>query len=171
VVVLAYLREHPCVDCGEVDPVVLEFDHLGDKRDAVGALASEGHGERVLLAEIAKCEVVCVNCHRRRTVARRGRCPPSSRARSRNRAFVQEWLRRHPCADCAEADPVVLEFDHVDTKRAPVSTLVRGECSLEVIADEIARCVVRCANCHRRRTAARAGHHRHVAALSSEPPS
>jgi 5-methylcytosine-specific restriction endonuclease McrA len=65
-----YLREHPCVDCGETDPVVLEFDHLRDKCFGVGQGFRDRSWQSVL-DEIAKCEVVCANCHRRRT-ARRG---------------------------------------------------------------------------------------------------
>jgi hypothetical protein len=68
--VLDYLREHPCVDCGEPDPVVLEFDHLRDKIDNVSKMASLKRPWTVILAEIAKCEVVCANCHRRRTAVR-----------------------------------------------------------------------------------------------------
>jgi hypothetical protein len=65
-----YFRKHPCADCGEVDPVVLEFDHLDDKKFNVSEGLRNRNWESVL-AEIAKCEVVCSNCHRRRT-ARRG---------------------------------------------------------------------------------------------------
>ena len=65
-----YLREHPCVDCGETDPVVLEFDHLREKLFGIGQMLAD-RPWRDVLAEIEKCEVVCCNCHRRRT-ARRG---------------------------------------------------------------------------------------------------
>jgi hypothetical protein len=66
----AYLCEHPCVDCGESDPIVLEFDHLRDKVANISKLASTKRPWKVILEEIAKCEVVCANCHRRRTAER-----------------------------------------------------------------------------------------------------
>lgn len=65
-IVLDYLTEHPCVDCGESDLVVLQFDHQGDKAANVSTLITRASAER-LLAEIAKCHVVCANCHTRRT--------------------------------------------------------------------------------------------------------
>ena len=68
---------------------------------------------------------------------------------------VLSYLTQHPCIDCGESDPLVLEFDHRDpaTKRAEVGTLVRRGASLQRIVEEIVLCDIRCANCHRRRTA------------------
>jgi hypothetical protein len=51
--------------------VVLEFDHLRDKLFSVGQDLSRRSWSSIL-AEIEKCEVVCANCHRRRTARRRG---------------------------------------------------------------------------------------------------
>ena len=68
---LEYLLEHPCVDCGETDHVVLEFDHLRDKAYNVSRLLL-GYSWSRILEEIKKCEVVCCNCHRRRTFSRQG---------------------------------------------------------------------------------------------------
>ncbi len=68
---IEYFVTHPCVDCGETDPVVLEFDHLRDKLFDIGQKLAVRSWTSVL-AEIEKCEVVCVNCHRRRTARRRG---------------------------------------------------------------------------------------------------
>ena len=59
------------MDCGIADPVVLEFDHVGEKRFDVGK-GFEAYGWNRVLEEIASCEVVCANCHRRRTAERRG---------------------------------------------------------------------------------------------------
>jgi hypothetical protein len=61
----------PCADCGERYPsYVMDFDHLhGDKLANVSSLKTASL-ER-LLGEMHKCDVVCANCHRLRTVARR----------------------------------------------------------------------------------------------------
>ena len=69
---MEYLSTHPCVDCGETDIVVLEFDHLGkDKKlDDVAHMIPRGYSLDKIKKEIAKCEVVCCNCHRRRTYTR-----------------------------------------------------------------------------------------------------
>jgi hypothetical protein len=69
--VVDHLRSHPCVDCGEDDVMVLEFDHLRDKLFGI----ARGVADRSLQAlryEMAKCEVGCANCHRRRTAIRGG---------------------------------------------------------------------------------------------------
>ena len=71
VMLVEYLRAHPCVDCGEEDVLVLEFDHLGGKAFSI-ARGFRDRSLQALLAEMAKCEVVCANCHRRRTAARGG---------------------------------------------------------------------------------------------------
>jgi hypothetical protein len=71
VYLVEFFREHPCVDCGESDPIVLEFDHLADKRFEIAKGIRDRKWSDVL-DEIAKCDVVCANCHRRRTALRAG---------------------------------------------------------------------------------------------------
>jgi hypothetical protein len=68
---VTFLRENPCVDCGEEDPIVLEFDHLREKRFSISE-GLQGRRWQDVLDEIAKCEVVCANCPRRRTAKRGG---------------------------------------------------------------------------------------------------
>ena len=57
-----YLLEHPCVDCGETNPIVLQFDHQRDKEYEVSDLMRNVNKDRLML-EIQKCEVRCANCH------------------------------------------------------------------------------------------------------------
>jgi hypothetical protein len=171
--VLERLRNEPCVDCGEDDAVVLEFDHLTEKAREVAALVSGAAPLALIEVEIAKCEVVCCNCHRRRTYRRRGvdRSPGSTQRitrwrRRRNIEWLYSMLGASKCVDCGVADRLVLEFDHIGRKRANVMDLAWDEYGIETIELEIANCEIRCANCHRRKTAARGDHFRHRAMTS-----
>ena len=74
-----------------------------------------------------------------------------------NRVLVYTYLSEHPCVDCGENDPAVLEFDHVGTKYRDISLMTRAGFAWTTIEAEIAKCVVRCANCHRRKTAREQG--------------
>jgi hypothetical protein len=167
--VIQILRSGACADCGLADPAVLEFDHVGPKWTEVGKLVREAYRLERIKAEIANCELVCANCHRRRTARRirSWRVDPDWRTsrctrplRRRNLLFLVDYLREAPCIDCGERDPVVLDFDHVGPKRAGVVQLAGRESSLASLEREIGQCEVRCANCHRRRTIVEQEHFR-----------
>lgn len=72
--------------------------------------------------------------------------------RIRKKEAVYKYLRENSCVDCGEKDTAVLEFDHIYGKSDNVSDLVRRRASLKRIFEEIKKCEVRCANCHRRKT-------------------
>ena len=56
-----------CVDCGEKDPICLDFDHRNPEEKSFSI--SEGYfkSEQELIEEVEKCDIVCANCHRKRT--------------------------------------------------------------------------------------------------------
>ena len=65
----AFLSTKECVDCGEKDPVVLDFDHNGLERKfkTVAKMLSGHYSWESVQREIRKCEIRCANCHRRKT--------------------------------------------------------------------------------------------------------
>jgi len=70
---LAQAKSHPCTDCGRVYPsYVMDFDHVrGEKIGEVGQMIHRRW--EIIEAEIAKCDLVCSNCHRMRTHERKER--------------------------------------------------------------------------------------------------
>jgi hypothetical protein len=166
------LRRRPCADCGQTyPPWGMDFDHR-DPSTKSFALAADKvllKPRSVLLEEIAKCDVVCANCHALRTYAqiqeRKARLGPDKwtpgksarieyrRARWRANAKFLNEIRRVPCADCGvRYEPWVMQFDHRDgtKKKFLVSRMIhRGR---KTILEEVAKCDIVCANCHRERT-------------------
>jgi len=62
-----YKKTLKCTKCGENHPATLDFHHR-DPKDKIGSIAHSsclGWGMKKLLKEIAKCDVLCANCHRK----------------------------------------------------------------------------------------------------------
>lgn len=70
--VIKYLLEHPCVDCGEKDIVVLDFDHISEKKPTINYMLARAFSIKKIDEEIKKCEVRCANCHQRKTALQLG---------------------------------------------------------------------------------------------------
>jgi hypothetical protein len=65
-------EESPCTDCKNFFPhYVMQWDHLSDKLYDVSRAVQDGLSIKTIEAEIAKCELVCANCHCVRTHNRR----------------------------------------------------------------------------------------------------
>ena len=69
----AWLAQRACIDCGETDPIVLDCDHVrGAKLDNVTTMVADGRAWKLIEEELAKCDVRCSNCHRKKTARERG---------------------------------------------------------------------------------------------------
>ena len=73
---------------------------------------------------------------------------------------LRKYLQAHPCVDCGESNPIVLDFDHRDPsiKTSNVPRLTRY--SWKRVIEELKKCDVRCSNCHRVRTAKQLGYYK-----------
>lgn len=79
-------------------------------------------------------------------------------AREKSRLYIDEYLSENPCVDCGESDIIVLEFDHVNGEKLFSISNKIGRISIDNLKAEMLKCEVRCANCHRRKTAKQFGY-------------
>jgi hypothetical protein len=85
------------------------------------------------------------------------------------RRKMMEYLDGKSCIDCHESDPVVLEFDHKNPEQKEYSISEISRRSWKRTLKEIDKCVIRCANCHRRKTARELGWYRYLRNDSMAP--
>ena len=64
-------RLHKCIDCGQSNPQVLEFDHVKNKSHNISDMTNGAYSIEAIKKEIRKCEIRCANCHRIKTIERR----------------------------------------------------------------------------------------------------
>ena len=166
-------KEKPCLDCGTQYPYyVMQFDHREGTNKSF-KIARSKLGFKKLEAEIAKCDVVCANCHAERTwqcfqsgclESLVGSTNKPLTRKERRKAYVkahrqrrQEWVRKQkekPCLDCGTQYPYyVMQFDHRDgDRKLLVLSNGRSWVGAEKLKIEILKCDVVCANCHAGRT-------------------
>jgi hypothetical protein len=163
---LRELRRVPCADCGgQFEPYQMEFDHRDPSTKLFNLMTGRAMlmSQKKLLAEAAKCDVVCVNCHRLRTTAasrtkqRPVRNKPSDQrkaARWKLHSDLLDHLRNRPCLDCGGVfPPCAMDFDHrVPAAKRFVVSRMRARATIEEILAEVAKCDIVCGNCHRLRT-------------------
>jgi len=97
-------RNVPCKDCGNhFPPVCMDFDHLPTHKKSFNISTALSRPTQALLSELAKCEVVCSNCHRIRTLARhadkRTPKPPQTHLLHLPKASLQHlasFVKTHP---------------------------------------------------------------------------
>ena len=105
---------------------------------------------------------ICKECHRKylkkhyksnRTIYIKNGKKQREKLQDRNFEFLIKYLSEHPCVDCNEGDPVCLTFDHVKGKKSHTISRMMVSYKWEKVLTEISKCVVRCSNCHMKRTA------------------
>lgn len=134
-----------CKQCGVEDPACLDYHHQDpdEKEMDIGTMITHGYGEDALESEIEMCQVLCANCHRKEHYMKPTENP-------------QRWIYKIKdtfggCSECREGDAACLDFHHVDgEKRNTVARMVGNGRPKDVIRDEIRKCRVLCANCHRK---------------------
>lgn len=146
-----------CADCGQGYPYfVLDFDHRdpATKFLDVSLMVKRMFAWDKVLAEVAKCDLVCVCCHRLRTY--HGDDNYRSRRFIEAKAFIDQAKEGAPCMDCGRHFKACqMDFDHTGEKKGGVAWLLSKGATLAAIKSEIAKCDLVCANCHRVRTQGR----------------
>lgn len=107
---------------------------------------------------------ICTNENNRKSYKKRDKGKSKLRNKKKikvARQYCYNYLLSHTCITCKESDPIVLEFNHIDptTKVNSISSMVQKGASPKALEEEISKCNIMCANCHRRHTAYQFGYY------------
>lgn len=165
------LRRVPCMDCaGEYFPHQMDFDHRDPGAKEFNLTSSKAMliSRERLLQELAKCDIVCANCHAVRTFALQSKRLAERSARGELLTTPRSaWMRRHsapkrdllltlrerPCHDCGVRYlPIVMQFDHRDPSGKSFNVAQSWCRATDAVLKEASKCDIVCRNCHRDRT-------------------
>ena len=141
-----FLQDKNCTECGESDKAVLEFHHLDPATKSFCIANGISHYSLTRLQqEVAKCGVICSNCHLRKH---------ATNSKGRNwikKQKVLDSIGIHHCDHCLNSDIRVLVFHHVKPANK-IFSISKGWSTLDIdaLVTEARKCQVLCQNCHRK---------------------
>lgn len=142
-----------CSICGCNNSKCLDFHHTNNKKDSIANLRRAGTSAQTIDNEMAKCIVLCGNCHckhHNKTIAEDGSTWKNfNNARILKRRWFIEYIKQQKCCKCGENDPRCLSFHHLRDKSFGIGYMLRSGHSLKRLQEEIDKCIVVCENCHR----------------------
>lgn len=151
-------RTKPCAKCGiQLDTLLMDFDHLHSKRKNLAAMTVNSY--KKINQEIAKCQVLCIFCHKEKThLSKKPETIPTT-TKKLKRFIDLKWKQRFSilarsksCYLCQKSYPYYqMELDHQSQfqKLENVSKLIFLGADDSVILKEIAKTKPICCACHR----------------------
>jgi hypothetical protein len=165
-----WLREQksnkPCIDCGKIfDPECMDYDHVsGNKINSISRMVLNNYSYNDILKEMEKCELVCVLCHNKRTNNRsvRASIDKMSKTVKLNRKIIKD-AKNVPCVICGELmEEYNMQFDHINPKDKFKNISQLQNYKTKTLLNEIKKCQVICALCHRRKSLVEQLHKKYV---------
>lgn len=137
------LKSSGCLCCPELDPACLAYHHRpGEKKISSVSALRNGSTKRVL-AEIAKCDLLCANCHAK--IHNPGL--PARQPYRQTKRLLLEQRKSGGCLRCGLRDYRCLTFHHrTNNKLDSIANLLAGK--LSIFLAELEKCDVLCFNCH-----------------------
>jgi len=152
-VIVNAIRQKGCVDC-KIKNVAFHFDHRNPSTKVNAVCRYRFWAPKPLtlfLQEIAKCDCVCIPCHKQRTLMRRDKPPIYTKTMlnsiERERRLIKT-IEYCQCGCLHKLNPNDVEFHHIDpdTKIASVTSLRK---SPEKHQQELLKCKIVTSKCHR----------------------
>ena len=141
-----YKRDRKCAECEEGNPIILQFHHNSGKSESdISVSQIKACSLDVIKAEIAKCTVLCANCHKKKHLKKIYGPKPIIARRER---WLDEYRATCSCQNCGISDANVINFcKNGKNPRRLVTDLVSSGYSIEKILDAISESLILCANC------------------------
>jgi hypothetical protein len=150
-----YKKSLECIECGCRNPVCIDFHHIDDKKDTIANITQKTLSIYKIKEELKKCVPICANCHRKihkKEVKQKYLEDSNNPSQQRKRELVRwfyEYKKTLRCEQCGESESCCMDFHHEKEKIWVVSQCAGKGWSKKKILEEISKCKILCANCHR----------------------